>query len=215
MCSSGTMPCGVLLLELASCSRQMVEERWSLELRRSEPTASLHVLSAAPLIKLELSGDLGTCGGGGRPRLLRLHGASDEKEGAAVAVDGSGWPHGSLLLQLGESHMADEISRHDPWLEGQPLQAPSLALLQPPARRPCGGLVPAFFGLVAPSGVVPGGSKGGRSSSSDAGGGAEGPDRVFLPLTRVLLAKNEDCVVILYFLCVLCTLYPHRQILCS
>ena len=110
------MPQRDFLPELASCSGQMVEEMWSLVLRRLEPMASLHVPSAPLLIKIECGGDLGTCASGAHPLLLCWHGANDETEVAAVAVAGFGWPQGSLLLQLGESHTADEICRRDPWL---------------------------------------------------------------------------------------------------
>ena len=55
------MPWRDFLPELASCSGQIVEEMWSLVLRRLEPMASLHVPSLPLLIKLECGGDLGSC----------------------------------------------------------------------------------------------------------------------------------------------------------
>lgn len=57
---------------------------------------------------------------------------------------------------------------------------------------------------LAPSGLVPGGVAGARIwRSAGCSGEDEGPDRVFLVFSEVLIAKFEDLTVLLYSLRVL------------
>jgi hypothetical protein len=152
---------------------------------------------------------------GGRAGIVRLllprrHGAETE-ELVDTVVDDPSYSQGKSKLLSGDQHMVDLACHRDLWPVRRPLQAPCTAFLQPPARRPFAGFLPAFPALAAPSGRVPGGGDGGRQWNPYPGGGAKGPDCFFGHLCRVLSAYFEDCCVFSSFSDVLTTLYPHRQ----
>ena len=102
---------------------------------------------------------------------------------------------GDFLLQVGDHYMVASFCRHDFWLRRQPLQAPSMASVQPP-RRPFEGSPMAFIVFPLPSGLVPGEKEGGRRWCPCYGGGEGGLDCFSCLCFRVLCAILQDCFVI-------------------